>query len=286
MGERPQIVHAAVLDSTLPPQVQVVVERPGSVQRAFNLLFAGCAADPACATAYPNLEAVFYQLVADLNVAPLRYQARHPRTGVVHTIALTGDRLVLTFFEASHYTDIIPYIPLAAFSLRQRDTSLLSLTADRLVFNDGGSHGLAFSVQCAEEHNLTHPGQMAAALRRVRPEISRVFANEANFRTCETWGAARLSPSIKSPTVGGISTLLLAGEMDPATPPEFAQIAARTLRNDFLFEIRGGGHNVRDGSPCANAIMMAFLSNPARRPDLACIAQMKPPVWVMPPAHP
>jgi pimeloyl-ACP methyl ester carboxylesterase len=283
MESYPTVVRAAVLDSTLPPQVRQLVEIPGNVERSFRLLFDGCAADRACAAAYPNLEATFYQLVAELNVTPRRYQAQHPRTGAVHTIVLTGDGLVRSLFEALYYTDLIPILPLVGASLRQGDTTLLTLAADRLVFNDSLSQGLNYSVQCAEEGNLTNPEQVAAARRRVRSEIGDLFTQEAFFRTCADWGSARVSSSIKSPVASAIPTLILAGQYDPITPPAFGQLAGQTLRKSFFFEFPGVGHYARNGSPCAHAIMLQFLNDPTRRPDAGCIAQMGPPPWIIPP---
>jgi pimeloyl-ACP methyl ester carboxylesterase len=267
----------------MPVQAKILDETPGNAARAFRVLFDGCAADRACAAAYPNLEATFYQLVAELNVTPRRYQARHPRTGAVYTIALTGDRLVRTLFDALYHTDIIPYLPLVGASLRQGDTTLLAAAADRLVFDESHSWGMNYSVQCAEEANLTNPAQVAAARRRVRPEIGDIFTQDAFFRTCEAWGAARVSPSIKTPVVSPVPALILAGQYDPATPPDWGRIAGRTLPDSLFFEFPGVGHYVRVGSPCAHAIMLQFLNNPTRRPDAGCIAQMGPPSWIIPP---
>ena len=59
---------------------------------AFRALFDGCAADAACASAYPVLEALFYDLVAELNRSPASFLAQHPRTGAIYTVLLTGDR--------------------------------------------------------------------------------------------------------------------------------------------------------------------------------------------------
>jgi hypothetical protein len=141
----------------------------------------------------------FYQLVAALNVTPLHYQAQHPRTGVVHTIVLTGDDLVETLFDALYHSDLIPFLPLAAAALGQGDTSLLSLAADRLVFNDSLSRGMNYSVQCAEEGNLTDPKDVRAALRRVRPEIGNVF-NQDDFSASARLGALLASRrSLKPP---------------------------------------------------------------------------------------
>jgi pimeloyl-ACP methyl ester carboxylesterase len=284
METYPEMVHAAVLDSTMPTQIRLLVERSGTVDHAFRALFDGCAADSACAAAYPNLEDTFYQLVAELNVTPLSYQAQDPRTGIIHTIVLTGDGLVNTLFDALHFTDMIPLLPLVGASLRAGDTTLLALAAGRLIFDDSFSQGMNYSVQCAEEANITSPKQVARAGRRVRSEIADVFTFESVFRVCSEWGAARISPSIKTPVVSAIPTLILAGQYDPATPPEFGRIASRTLRNSFFFEFPGVGHYVGGGSPCAHDIMLQFLNDPKQRPDAACIDQMGPPAWIIPPA--
>ncbi|HEX5167366.1 MAG TPA: alpha/beta hydrolase, partial [Thermomicrobiales bacterium] len=118
----------------------------------------------------------------------------------------------------------------------------------------------------------------------VRPEIGDVFTQEAFFRVCSQWGAARISPSVKTPVVSAIPTLILAGQYDPSTPPEFGRIASRTLRNSFFFEFPGVGHYTGNGSPCAHAIMLQFLDDPTQRPDATCIDQMGPPSWIIPPA--
>jgi pimeloyl-ACP methyl ester carboxylesterase len=199
---------------------------------------------------------------------------------------LTGDGLVLDLFQALYHTELIPILPLVGASLRQGDTTLLAQAAAQLIFDDSSSVGLNYSVQCAEEGNLTNPAQVAAARRRVRPEISDVFAQEAFFRVCAAWGADRLSPRIKTPVRSTIPTLILAGQFDPATPPEYGRMAARTLPRSFFFEFPGVGHHARFGSPCAQSIMLEFLKSPTRRPDAGCIAQMKPPAWVIPPVHP
>ena len=99
---------------------------------------------------------------------------------------------------------------------------------------------------------------------------------------CAGWGAAQPRSSATRPVVGDVSTLILAGEYDPLTPPAYAEIAARTLHNSSWFEFPGIGHAVVPTSPCAHAMMIDFLAAPALTPDYSCIADMRPPAWVIP----
>jgi hypothetical protein len=97
-----------VLDSALPPPVNQVTDRAANAERAFRVLFDGCAADLGCAAAYPDLETVFYDLVADFNETPASFFAQHPRTGVVYNVVLTGDRLVRTLVDALTDAGLFP----------------------------------------------------------------------------------------------------------------------------------------------------------------------------------
>ena len=59
-----------------------------------------------------------------------------------------------------------------------------------------------------------------------------------------------------------VPTLLLAGEFDPVTPPEWAETAARHLANAHLFVFPAVGHGVLDSHVCAADLVRAFLAAP------------------------
>ena len=55
MRDYPQAVRSVVLDSVYPPDVDLQVDAPANAQRAFDHLFASCAAEASCAAAFPDL---------------------------------------------------------------------------------------------------------------------------------------------------------------------------------------------------------------------------------------
>jgi hypothetical protein len=73
--------------------------------------------------------------------------------------------------------------------------------------------------------------------------------------------------------VSDIPTLVLEGEFDPVTPPEYGQLVAGYLSNSYFFEFPGVGHDVL-GNECARSIAGAFINDPSEAPDDACIAEM------------
>jgi pimeloyl-ACP methyl ester carboxylesterase len=280
----PAAVHSLVLDSALPPSVNQVTDRAANAERAFRALFDGCAADPVCAAAYPNLEDVFYDLVAEFNETPASFFTQDPRTGAVYYVVLTGDRLVRTLTLALTDASLIPFVPLVAASIRAGDFTLMSQATSLLTFGGRGQTiGMFYSVNCADEVSRTSQAQLFAARRTVRPEIVDALSEDARLRICAGWGAAQVPRRAEAPVVSDVPTLVLAGEYDPLTPPSYGEIAGRTLTNSSQFHFPGIGHAVVPTSPCGRAIMIGFLSASGQAPDAHCLAGMGTPAWVVPP---
>ena len=100
----PAGIRSVVLDSALPLQRTAPFDILPQTARAFASVFAECAADPACAAAYPHLATVFERVVARLNAHPVRLPvlamgARGPApTGRRYPVPANGENLVETAF--------------------------------------------------------------------------------------------------------------------------------------------------------------------------------------------
>jgi pimeloyl-ACP methyl ester carboxylesterase len=64
--------------------------------------------------------------------------------------------------------------------------------------------------------------------------------------------------------------LVLAGEHDPITPPDWGRMVAQDLSNSFFYEFPGNGHWVARSSPCALRMALAFWENPTVDPGSTC----------------
>lgn len=86
------------------------------------------------------------------------------------------------------------------------------------------------------------------------------------------------------PVASDIPTLVLAGDLDPITPPDNGREAARSLARSQLFVFPGFGHGVLvpnpleridDGVPrCAMQLVAAFLEDPTQPLDAACVGRL------------
>ncbi len=285
MRDFPHILRAVVLDSPVPLQANLYADVYSSAQRAFDLLFQRCAADAGCNAAYPNLEDEFYALVRRLNAAPVAVPFIHPRTRAMYTYLLTGDRLVSALFQMLYYGSIIPDLPRTITALRDGDPEPFVRHYRDLLFYDQLSQGMYLSVQCGEEARFTTEAQVQQAARGVRPEIGAQqgegVGDDWFLRACGLWGARPAAPVENEPVTSAVPTLVLAGEFDPITPPAYAEEAARTLRNAYLFVFPGLGHGPGQSHPCPLLLLRAFLQGPSQRPQHACLGAMDGPAWVL-----
>ena len=274
--DHPQGVRALVLDSTVPLQIDGRAELRPNAQRAFDELFKGCAADPACAAAYGDLGRRTSALVARLDVRPESASAPDPLTGKPVTVAFDGDVIASSLFGGLYRTDLIPLLPslLAAADRGELPNVAAAIVSETVGRLSGFSRGMNLSVQCAEEEPFTRgPGPPLLGLD---VELDVIVPAQ-----CETWDVGR-APAIETKAVrSDIPTLIVAGQYDPITPPAWGQLVAKTLPASTFVEFPGQGHG-QFVAECPRSIRSAFLADPSRPPDTTCVAAMGAPAWVLP----
>ena len=144
--------------------------------------------------------------------------------------------------------------------------------------------GMFLAVTCGESFALMDYAANAAAARKTQFGDYRLRAQRA---ACAGWPRVRLSPNhLKLPTRTEAVVLLISGEMDPVTPPEWADKVARAMKHARHVVIPGGGH-VHDGlanaESCLDTLTNPFLSHgDLAKVDLSCVAAMKAPDYVAP----
>ncbi len=278
MRDYPQDVRSVVLDSVYPPQVNLFTALPPTIDRAFQRIFINCAADPVCHENYPDLEQVFYTLVADLNANPVTIRVRHPVSGAMVPTDIDGNDLIDILFRTTYRTSELAGLPGFIYDTRNGNYATLSrLEAGRLgrMFGSGFSQGVYFAIQCNEEISFTQLEDMQAAAAAY-PRLASFFSGVMEFTEhvydlCAHYGIGEPDPVEDTPVVSDIPTLLFAGEYDPITPPFWAPMAAETLSTSYVYEFPRTGHAVISRGWCPAGIVREFLNNPWQEPDGSCV---------------
>ena len=284
MRTHPRGIRSVILDSVEPPGVNAITSPLASAPRAFAMLFNGCAADAACAAAFPNLQQTFYRVVQRLNAQPVTIRTTDP-LGKTYTVLLTGDRMIDLLFNALYVTPFIPALP-GMIALADRGNFYIpSLLYGPLELIDASiNQGVFYSVECSEDAPFTTAQQVRVDARVldpvIRPDIQESQLGE--LQTCQGWHVRPVPPAQRRPVTSAIPTLILSGQYDPITPPAHSLQATRTLRHSYRFVFPGTGHGVYLTGPCPNHIVIAFEDDPAHQPDARCIAAMTGPRFLVP----
>jgi pimeloyl-ACP methyl ester carboxylesterase len=288
MRDFPEGVRSVVLDSTYPLQQNLYTAFPANARRAFDTFFGGCVADPACEGSYPSLESVFFNAVEELNAAPVTESITNPLSGETFDVTvLDGDALIEFLFQALYSTELIPLLPQIIYDVSNGDTSLMATILGAFFAQNEElfTPGMHFSVQCSDEVALTVPEEVVAA-NAAYPELLALtagdaFSGDGVFGVCQRWGTAVADPKENQPVSSDIPTLVLAGEYDPITPPEWGQQAADTLSRHYFYVFPGVGHGVATAHDCPQSITMAFLADPSLEPDASCVGEMGGVDWAV-----
>jgi pimeloyl-ACP methyl ester carboxylesterase len=284
MRDHPEIVRSVVLDSVVPTDVGVYGEL--STASMLQVLFDGCAADPACNAAYPDLETVYNDLVAQLDDEPAVAELEMVSTGQTYTATVNGARLMNAVLWALRSPYMIRQMPQAIYEARDGDYTFLGygLGFQRGVY-DHINLGMMISVDCHDHAFASTPEALDALVAEYRLHEAlgdTSITGEEIMSFCDKWGAAPFDPRDGEPLYSTIPTLILAGEYDSTTPPLFGRRVGETLPSSFYFEFPGEGHAPSAGDNCALGIALAFINDPALEPDSACIAEMDGPHFVVP----
>jgi len=257
-------------------QANLLAAVPLDAQSDFETLFKGCVANTICNKKFPNLEKVFYDLVAKLNKTPITVQIKDSETGKTYKWAVTGYRFLNTVFFSLYATELIPYLPLLIYQTKNGNTNLLALIGGFMNFTYL-STGLYFSVECNEEVPFENKTEIDKTLAQVKPEFVAEYPPDMELEICKGWGAPAPSSKENEPVKSDIPTLVLSGEYDPITPAPLAKEAASTLTHSFRFVFPGLGHGALGAGYCPASIFQAFLADPTRKPDASCIDDMPEP---------
>ncbi|MCL1147220.1 alpha/beta hydrolase [Shewanella sp. 10N.261.52.F9] len=253
MRHYPQSLATVTLDGVVPMQ-QSVLAIGNAIARAFDLLVEDCANNTLCHTQFPDLKSDLEKVDAELAMAPKISQVPDPLTGELTQLTLTRSKfkgsLRMALYSPSTRSLIPHAIHQAANGNFQPITGLYAMGID----NAGIAMGMHASVVCGEDW------------QRITPEL-RAKTNESYFgqemlktfaESCAVWNMPAVDASFSQPIASDIPTLLLSGELDPATPPSWGELAMEKLSNAKHFVAPYATHGVAYQS-CGNDLIAELV---------------------------
>lgn len=268
----PSRVRTLILDGAVPPTLALGLEVAPASQAALDSLLERCQAEAACQAAFPELASQFAALLERLDAAPAEATFDHPRTGEATTAPLNRYALagVTRFMIYSPRTAAL--WPPAIAAAHAGDYAALAALATLIPESIGTlATGLNYVVLCTED--VPHWGEVDWA-QQAASYMGTAFA-EVLEGVCRRRPAGVMDDDFKEPLASDAPVLLLSGELDPVTPPRYAELAAAGLGDAVHVVGRGQGHGMVL-LPCMQRIMADFVADGATGGlDLACVERIE-----------
>jgi pimeloyl-ACP methyl ester carboxylesterase len=278
LRDHPEGIRSVVLDSVVPPQLNLFDGFWPNAAAGYRALFDACAQDTACNSAFPDVENQFQTLVNELTAQPRTVRVPDPSTGQDIDVVFDGYTLANLVVLASLTAGDVSAVPswvhnLAIGDGTQAATALLETRPPTGLTG----YGLAFGVFCREQAPFTSPEQVRAEAKRALPNFPDAVLTlppqaPTIFQDCGIWNVPPADPAVQAQTRSDVPVLLVEGSLDAITPKNWAEAAASGLPNSRILVFPGAAHDVLLWSPdCAVTIMRNFLNQPNGDYDDSCL---------------
>lgn len=277
MRQSPEGLRSVIMDAVVPIAYNLMTEPARAKQMIGEKYLLGCAQDPRCDAACPDLARRYLAMIDRLNADPVPltvYPMDFGSEGVA--VSLTGDLLEEALYGLL-YGNVSQIAPLIVDRADQGDYSLIaSVLLPGALFSESIAEGMHLATVCAERGKPAGPASTEGILPRLLDEMRTDAASQAAI--CEDWRIAALPPEDIAPVRSDLPVLMLSGAWDPITPPPYAESLLPQFPNAFHVIFPSGSHGQLVVNDCANSIAAAFLDDPEAPPATGCVPQSAPEV--------
>lgn len=245
MRRYPQAVRSMIIDGVVPPSIVLGSNVALNSQQTLSSLFARCIEDSACSTAFPNLASDFARLSERLKRQPISLQLPHPVTATQTELELSYGHLAVLLrmsLYAPETASILPiilnqaatqqqYLPIAANALQLIHQLTSSL-----------NYGMHNAVVCTEDAPFFKDEIVDWNI------LDETYLGSEMYKTlismCSAWPAGVIDEDFKQPLHSDAPILILSGEFDPITPPQYGDQVLANFSNAKHIVAQGQGHGV------------------------------------------
>jgi pimeloyl-ACP methyl ester carboxylesterase len=268
----PERVRTVVLDGVVPQTLALGTEHAEKLDQAIFRVLRGCDADPLCGKAFPDTAGKLTRLIQTVEENPVEVTIVHPTTGLPFSLTFNREVLSTSLRFLAYSSDTQAMLPLlvneAAVDQRfDRLASQMLIAATGL--QESISQGMELSVTCAEDYPL-YPENPSPKNTLMGDMMEKSVGIQ-----CPIWPKGPVPANFHEPVTADVPVLLLSGELDPVTPPEYADQVAVHFPNSRHLVAPGQGH-IAVTRGCMGKIVSEFIiEGNADDLETDCISNMQ-----------
>jgi len=232
-----------------------------------------CASDETCHSLYPSGAEELKTLFTQLRNEPRQISIINPVSGQSQDIRMSADTLGVAIRFLSYASETQALIPLLLHEAIS--TGDLSRLASQAILVMSGldemlAKGMELSVLCSEDYPfMDFSADYSDSL------MGNLLMEIVGLQ-CGVWPHDPAPQGFHQPVVSDLPVLLMSGERDPVTPPEYAAHTAETFPNSLNLVARGQAHSVMKNI-CLRDITTEFINKGTIEGlDTSCVENIRP----------
>jgi pimeloyl-ACP methyl ester carboxylesterase len=273
LRRHPRTVRAVLLSGPVPMDETLPLSHAAGGQRSLDLLLGWCEQDAACHGKFPNVRTELEQVLDRLAQNPATVEVRPVRTGQPVKVRLSRDLVADGIRWLLYNPANSARLPRLIHEAAAGDLKPLGQAsiASRVGIIRELAYGMFFSVTCAEDIPFIDPAQVPS---RTAGSFLGDYRVRQQMAACAVWPQARIAPEHREAVHSDVPVLIVNGERDPVTPPDFGVRTARYLTHAVHVVVPFGSHGGDD--PCTDKIQEDFiLKGTGEGLDTSCLKGIK-----------
>jgi len=262
----PDSLRSIILDGVVPQQEPLAQSHEKNLTSALHKQFVQCSKQPACKEAFGDIEQKMWDLFDSVETDKPKIRLQDYKTGEYSEMTVTKDSLAGAIRMFAYSANSMHLLPLMIDKASKGQIETLASQANMIAHAmDSSITNVELSIICAEDV----PFYSESTAKPEHTIFDKNFITDMH-KTCDVWPHLTYDKSFKDAVVSDLPVLLLSGELDPVTPPEFADLAMQSLSNSQHLIAKGQGHNVFPLG-CIPDIISDFVSSPNEELDTQCM---------------
>lgn len=275
-------VHAAVLIGPASPLETSPAGLAQEADAAIAKILDRCAADTACAHAYPDMKHDLDVVKSQLSlhgVMAQRTSSKAAPPAISAGVATSFLRMIAYSMESA--TKLPKMIHTLAIG-DPHGAVAKDILEWRQGFAEAAPWGLFLSVTCTENIPFIDVQKERSEAKNTLIGTYRI---DQQVAACKTWPVRPIAPEFHTVVATRVPVLLLVGEFDPATPARMAHEIIGKMPHGRLVIVPNRGHSMsesidKEWNGCLKKSTVAFLrSDGASDIDFRCVNDLAPPVF-------
>ena len=240
----PDSTRTVIIDGVVPPQLPLGPDIAIESQRAIDRVLDRCAENADCNERFPTLRDDFDALRARLAEQSMLVSLPDPVTGAVTEVEFNNDQFATAIRLLLYNPRTVALLPLLINEAANGNSAPLAAQFQMVATSlaDALNVGMHNAVMCTEDAPFIDEEKIDTAA--LAASYMGPIQLEAIQTMCSIWPAGTLDDDLRQPLATSKPVLLLSGDADPITPPEYAEMAAVDLAYAWHLTGKNQGHGL------------------------------------------